>query len=129
MNLFELAWTWHEVYMTWHEVYIPYLFVHETKTREEFEADVRDAYRKYGDEYLQSEEDFVRASGWTYFVASKLPDYGYVPIKPIAVSCFAARLIDNDYDDRNFAEKFIGDELLKKAVEHNSVLLRLESKQ
>jgi hypothetical protein len=101
------------------------LFVHSDKTKEQFEADVKDAYKKYGDEYLAQEEHWAGASQWTDFVAGKLSDYGYVRVSPIQVSCFGAFIIKNeeyDDDDRKFAEEFIGEVLLQKAVKHNEDL-------
>jgi hypothetical protein len=115
MKLFELAWVWHEDY-------VPHLFVHEEKTESQFESDVKTLFKEYGDAYLAQETSWAGASSWLDFIATKLPELGYVRVQPFQVSVFGAFIIENkehDQDDRDFAKEFIGDELLMKAVKHN----------
>jgi hypothetical protein len=109
MKLFELAWIWYEEYC-------PYLFIHPDKTEEQFNADVKDAFKKFGDDYLKQEDSWAGAERWTAYVASRLHEYGYTEVLPIRVSCCGRKC---DSDDRTFAEKFIGEDLFKKAIEHN----------
>jgi len=112
--IFELAWTWNEDY-------IPYLFSHETKTKEDFRNDVKYLMRKYGKEYIEQEFSWVGASWWIEFIAKKMPELGYTHVYPEAMSVFGAFIIENinNKDDKEFGE-IIGEELLQEAIKHNN---------
>jgi hypothetical protein len=116
--IFELSWVWHEDY-------VPYLFSHDSKTKNDFESDVKNLFKKYGQAYIDQETSWVGASRWVEFIAKKLPELGYTRIIPEAVSVFGAYIIqcrERDEDDFAFGEEFIGKGLLKKAVAHNKKL-------
>ena len=100
MEIFELSWMWHEDYTH-------YLFWHDTKTFADFEKDVKDAFVKYGPEYLAEETGWAGASSWTDFVAKKLPEYGYKPIYTKRVGAW---------------KEFIGQELIEAANKHNEAM-------
>lgn len=112
MQIFELNWSWYEDYT-------PYLFSHPDKTHEQFQADVYSLFVKYGDEYLGQEMFFASAESWTEYVADKLPELGYEYIRPMQVSVFGAFIINGDCEDDVKFGKIIGDDLYKKAIEHN----------
>jgi hypothetical protein len=112
--IFELAWNWHEDY-------VPYLFSHDSKTKEEFNSDVKALLKKYGNEYIDQETSWVGAPGWIEHVVKKLPELGYIRIIPEQFSVFGAYIIEckeHDEDDFAFGD-IVGEDLLKKAVEHN----------
>lgn len=115
--VFELAWTWYEDYC-------PYLFSHDSKTKEEFNSDVKMLLKKHGQEYLDQETSWAGAARWVEFVAGKLPELGYSRITPEAFSIFGAYIIEcREHDDDDFAfGEIIGEDLLKRAVEHNKNL-------
>lgn len=115
MKIFELAWTWYEDYC-------PYLFAHESKTKEEFDLDVEAILIKYGNEYINQETSWVGAHSWIEYIVNKIPELGYTIIKPERFSIFGAFIIDGDEDDDIAFGKIVGDELLRKAIEHNKNL-------
>jgi hypothetical protein len=115
MNYFELSWCWYEDYC-------PHIFSHETKTKVEFDADVKNLMKKYGNEYMGQENSWVGAHGWIEFTSKKLPELGYIPIIPETYSVFGANIIrDCDEDSIKFGN-IIGEDLLNKASEHNRQL-------
>ena len=114
-RVFELAWTWHEDYT-------PYLFYHPTKTKDEFNSDVKLMLIKYGNEYIASETSWVGASRWIEYVANKMPELGYKQINPKAFHFFGAYIIKGDDDDDKEWCKIVGKKLLNKAIKHNKTL-------
>jgi hypothetical protein len=120
MQIFELSWSDYDCVVS-------YLFSHENKTIENFESDVKMLFKKYGNEYIAQETGWVGAPGWVELVAKKLSEFGYILIKPLCVNICGAYIIECknkqvDSDDFNFGKEFIGERLLKKAVEHNKKL-------
>lgn len=97
------------------------LFFHDSKTREEFDADVRMLLRKYGEEYLKQEESWVGGGSWIEYVVTKLPELGYREIDTIRVSFDECMIIKEDDADSDFVQA-IGPELFKAAVRQNEEL-------
>ena len=116
-KIFELNWIWHEDYMPW-------LFFHENKTEKDFKKDVNFLLKKYGKDYIKSNEDsWVGACGWFEFIVPKMSELGYEKVSTIKYGHFGSYIIKNDEiyekeESRNL-KKFIGKELLEEAVEHN----------
>jgi hypothetical protein len=111
--LFELGWVCHEDW-SYH------LFIHFGKTQEQFKEDVKLLLVKYGKDYLKSETSWAGANRWVDFIADKMPELGYRPIKPISESFFGAYIIKgNDEDDKRWGE-VVGEELLQEAILHNN---------
>lgn len=109
--LFGLRWSWYEDQ-------ICHLFIHFGKTQDQFKEDVKLLLIKYGKDYLKSETGWAGASGWVDFIADKMPELGYQPIKPISESFFGAYIIEGD-DDEQWGE-VVGEELLQEAILHNN---------
>ena len=111
--LFELGWGWYEDW-SYH------LFVHFGKTQEQFKEDVKLLLVKYGKDYLKSEISWAGANGWVDFIADKMPELGYQPIKPISESFFGAYIIEGNEEDDNRWGEVVGEELLQEAILHNN---------
>ena len=122
MKIFELAWTWYEDYR-------PFLFSHETKTKEDFEADVKSLMIKYGDEYIKQETSWVGASDWIEYISTKMSELGYETVTPERFSIFGAFIVDGNADDDIEFGKIIGEELFEKAIEHNKNLRKEMNKR
>lgn len=118
-NYFELAWTWYEDYQ-------PYVFCHEFKTKKEFEKDVKFLFKKYGNDYLKQEKGWASASDWMRFIADKFSELGYerIDTEYDAIKIFGSYIIEKEKhnDETKEFEKFIGPELIKKALAHNKKL-------
>ena len=110
--LFELGWGWYEDW-SYH------LFIHFGKTQEQFKQDVKSLLVKYGKDYLKSETSWAGANGWVDFIADKMPELGYQPIKPISESFFGAYIIEGNEDDDKRWGEVVGEELLQEAILHN----------
>lgn len=111
--LFELGWGWYEDWSY-------YLFIHFGKTQEQFKQDVKSLLVKYGKDYLKSEQSWAGANGWVDFIADKMPELGYQPIKPISESFFGAYIIEGNEDDDKRWGEIVGEELLQEAILHNN---------
>ena len=111
--LFELGWGWYEDW-SYH------LFIHFGKTQEQFKEDVKLLLVKYGKDYLKSETSWAGANGWVDFIADKMPELGYQPIKPISESFFGAYIIKGNEDDDKRWGEVVGEELLQEAILHNN---------
>lgn len=112
MNFFELSWSWHEDYQ-------PHVLAHESKTKEEFDVDVKELMVKYGPEYLAQEGSWASAPKWIDFVVKKLPERGYIPIVPECFNVFGAYIIEGDDRDDGEFGNVVGSDLLNKAIAHN----------
>lgn len=112
-KLFELGWGW---YVDWSY----HLFIHFGKTKDDFKQDVKSLLVKYGKDYLASEQGLAGANGWVDFIAEKMPELGYQPIKPIRESFFGAYIIEGDEDDDKAWGEVVGEELLQEAITHNN---------
>jgi hypothetical protein len=112
-KLFELGWGWYEDW-SYH------LFIHFGKTQDDFKQDVKSLLVKYGKDYLASEQSWAGANGWVDFIAEKMPELGYQPIKPIRESFFGAYIIEGNEDDAKAWGEVVGEELLQEAITHNN---------
>jgi len=115
MKIFELSWRCYEDYC-------PYLFSHETKTKEEFNEDVKSILIKYGNEYINQETSWVGASDWIKYIVDKMPELGYQLVKPEIFSIWGAFIIDGDDETDIDFGNIVGIDLLHKAIEHNNNL-------
>ena len=115
MKLFELSWKDYDCLSYW-------LFLHENKTQEEFDKDVRFLLKKYGDEYIDGELGWVSASSWMEYISDKFEELGYKNVEPITWSFFGASLINHDgemsSEDIKWGE-IVGNDLIKRAKEFN----------
>ena len=112
MKLFELSWSDYEMYYY-------YLFTHKNKTEEEFKEDVKFLLRKYGYDYLKSEDSWAGASDWIKFISPKMSELGYSPIEPIRCGFEGAYIIKKNRPDTIEWGGVVGEELLYKAILHN----------
>jgi len=114
MNFFELSWSWYEDYQ-------PYIFYHKNKTKKDFNKDVKNLFRKYGDEYIESEESWIGAPVWVGFIADKLPELGYKRVNQQipGFNVFGAYIIDGDDSEDEEFSKIIGKRLYKKVIKRN----------
>lgn len=118
-NLFEIVWSWHDEDNT-------YLYTHDNKTDSEFQEDVKMLLRKYGKEYLETEESWAGANKWIEFVSGKMHELGYNYAKPAQFSFFGGYIfkdkkIDPDEDgieEKKWAE-IVGQDLMDAALLHN----------
>jgi hypothetical protein len=123
MKLFELSWSWYED----HDYY---LFVHENKTEDDFQKDVKILLIKYGEEYLQQEDCWAGANNWIEYISTKLPELGYEHIEPINVGFWGAYIIDGDDGDDVVWGEIVGEELLQKTIHHNKKIRKeMDSKR
>lgn len=112
-KLFELGWGLYEEW-SYH------LFIHFDKTQDDFKQDVKSLLIKYGKDYLSSEQSWAGANGWVDFIAEKMPELGYQPIKPISESFWGAFIIEGKGDDDKEWGEVVGEELLQEAIIHNN---------
>ena len=117
MRTFELYWSWYEEHAYW-------LLSHPTKTKKQFQADVKKLLRKYGDEYLKKEDSWASARGWIKFVAEKLVGIGYAKVLPESFGFFGGNILENDDDGMRW-KKLVGEELFGKAIKHNKKVTNL----
>lgn len=122
-NVFELSWSWYEDYVS-------FLFFHPSKTEEEFNSDVKNLFIKYGDEYLKSQKNnssgmnnFVGMDSWVEFIATKLPELGYIEVQTKKFDVFGGYIIkkENGHNKTEIEQiiNLIGGDLYIKAIEHN----------
>ena len=114
-KFFNLNWSWYEESRD-------FLFYHSNKTESEFKKDVKKLFKKYGEEYLESEESWVGAPKWTFFIAYKLPELGYERVIPTNFGHFGSYIIKGDNEEDEKFEKFIGKKLMKKSIKKNKDL-------
>jgi hypothetical protein len=112
------------LYFAWYEEYKPYLFEHATKTEQDFECDVNTIVQKYGDEWLRNNDGWAGCSSIIDFIALKLPDFGYVHLKPFQVGLWGSSIIESDTDKNDISHllKFFGKRLFDKIVFHNKLV-------
>ena len=79
--------------------------------------------RKYGKEYLESEESYAGANNWIGFIANKMHELGYKKVETINVNFWGAFIIDdvNDDEDKEWG-KVVGKKLLLEAINHNKII-------
>jgi hypothetical protein len=116
-RIFRLSWSWYDECEQ-------YLFTHLTKTREEFERDVKELMRLFGDEYLAREESWASMSNWVSLVAEKLPGRGYIAVKPEECSISGGFIIRKKGKMERELVDLVGKELWDKAVRHNEAVKR-----
>jgi hypothetical protein len=113
---------YYELYWSWYEDYVPFIFSHESKTKKQFEKDVRTMLRKYGEEYIQQEESWVSAYNWIEYIVPKMSELGYELITPHQYGQFGAYIIRNSETD-GFGKK-VGRRLIEIATKQNEVVER-----
>ena len=111
MKLFEFCWSECDDSTS-------YLFSHPSKTNEEFDADVHQLLKQYGNDYLESiPQDWAGSADWCSFIIPKLTELGYSMVRPhycfFPVTCILEHDADEDWSG------VVGVELYKKAIEHN----------
>ena len=116
--VFKLSWSWYEDHNFW-------LFESQTKTTEEFDADVESLLKKYADEYMAQEKSWVMVPSWIKYVAEKLTSLGYVAVEPHTWGFWGGYILGDD-KARNKEDlawgKIVGKKLLDKAVKHNAII-------
>ena len=116
MKLYNLSWSWHEDYC-------PHNFLHkEDKTQEQFESDVKSLCIKYGDEYINKDTGhWLGACDLLEFIVTKLPELGYEQFETVNVNAFGAFIIEDEGgEDKEFADKFLNEELFNKIIAANN---------
>lgn len=97
----------------------PYLYYHPKKTPEEFNKDVDHLMIEKGKEYLDTvarNDEYPNLIGWVEFIATKLPELGYIVVIPIAkeisgpTANFDGHEVGRDWID------IIGEDLYNRAV-------------
>lgn len=110
MKLFKLEWYWYEETIYW-------LYVHPTKTDEEFDADVKNLLITYGDEYIKSGAiSWIMVNEWIAFISDKLQVLGYEMVYPHTWNFFGGFILNKDDTDW---KGVVGDRLFNKAVAIN----------
>ena len=116
----------YEFYWNWYEEYSPTLFSHkEDKSELEWELDCKRAIKECGEEYLKQEQNWAGAQNWIGFATHKLIEYGYELITPITFGHWGSFIIEHEVNEEGLGEddikwkEIVGDELFKKAIEHN----------
>ena len=74
--------------------------------------------RKYGNEFIDSEDFWIGADRWICHLATKLLELGYVEAKPFRANFDGSEILDEDDDNSDF-RKVVGEELFKKACAKN----------
>jgi hypothetical protein len=104
-----------------------YQFYHDNKTNEEFQLDVNSLLLKYGDEYIDSEENgMVDDAGWVAYVATKMGELGYGEVKVDGWYNLLQMGLINSSKEKDYEDSFkhfksiVGEELMKKAIKKNN---------
>ena len=127
-KIFHLSWSWYEECDS-------YLFFHENKTEVEFHKDVKFLLRKYGEAYLEQEDNWTGAEAWISFIAPKMEELGYEKVKTVNYDFFGSYIIGNEgeedisqKDDMAF-KKLVGKKLFDKAIKKNKVLTNTQNEK
>ena len=109
MNHFEISWSYYEDYS-------PYIFCHESKTKEEFTADCKFLMIKYGNDYIEQETSWTSAPRWIEFILDKFSELGYVRVIPKCFNIFGSYIIKDEESD---LKNIVGEALYNKAIQSN----------
>ena len=99
-----------------------FLFIHETKTQDEWEKDCIQAVKNCVDDYLKTTEFYASLDPLVTFSVDELEKMGYVLIRP---NCFiweggySLERADDYRNDYKELEKRIGKKNLKKITDFN----------
>lgn len=110
-KIFELSWTQYDACCS-------HLLYHENKTEKDFIEDVKSMIKKYGDEYIEQEDDWVGMMGLFDYITPKFQELGYKIIKPIRFNSWGGSIIKKNDKDEDFA-RLIGKKLFNKACSEN----------
>ena len=115
-KIFEICWS------DWDEVRTQ-LFYHPNKTHESFKLDCELMMRKYGDEYIDSQdnETYVHMGDLLFYICDKMGELGYEKLQPKTSHYFGGTLLTGEYDDDYDAwSKKVGNRLVDKITKINS---------
>lgn len=117
-NLFNIVCSGYDGNSSW-------LFSHPTKSKVDFDRDMKFLFKKYSNDYIEQEESWVTTDEWLEFIVKKLPELGYEEVITGCDFVLESTIVKKEENDtrNNFKlERLAGKELLEKALLKNEEL-------